>query len=143
HDWNPMRNRLAALAFLGFLGIAGNSPGLAQDAAAVIGPPPPAPYEAEMLRLAEFLGGVHYLRPLCNHPEEKTVWRDEMQALLEAENPDDAWRQRLVDRFNRGYEGFRSVYRTCTPAANVAGDRYLQEGVKLASEIAGRYGSTQ
>lgn len=137
-----MRIKVAVIALLAFAAVT--LPAAAQDAApATIGPPPPPPYESEMLRLAEILGGVHYLRPLCNHPDEKTAWRDEMEALLEAENPDEPWRRRLVDRFNRGYEGFRSVYRTCTPAANVAANRYLEEGVKLTAEITARYGSTQ
>ena len=48
-----------------------------------------------------------------------------MQALIDAEQPDDVLRARYVDRFNRGYESFRSVYLTCTPAATLAIDRYL------------------
>lgn len=66
-----------------------------------------------------------------------------MEAVLEAEEPEEALRRRLVDAFNRGYESFRAVYRTCTPAATVAAERYLQEGVKLSAEITARYGSSE
>ena len=101
--------------------------------------PPPPPYEDQLLRLSEILGAIHYLRYLCDHDEE-TTWRDQMAALLEAENPDEPRRARMIDRFNRGHEGFRAVYRTCTPAAATSADRYLEEGAKIAADITARYG---
>ena len=97
------------------------------------------PYEAPLLRLSEILGAVHYLRRLCES-DEGSLWRDEMQALIESEAPSPIRRARIVDRFNRGYESFRSVYRTCTPAAALAIDRYMDEGVKIARDITARYG---
>jgi uncharacterized protein (TIGR02301 family) len=65
-----------------------------------------------------------------------------MQALIDAESPDPDRRARMVDRFNRGYQGFRSVYRTCTPAATLAIDRYMEEGAKIARDITVRYGKS-
>lgn len=104
------------------------------------GPIPPPPYEAELLRLSEILGAVHYLRFLCDHADEKATWRDQMAALIDAEQPDDGQRARMIDRFNRGYEGFSAVYRTCTPAASESADRYLREGAKISADITLRYG---
>lgn len=116
-------------------------------AAAEVAPaPPPEPvllppaYEKEMLRLAELLGALHYLRGLCN-ANEGSLWRDEMQALLVAEDPTPARRQLLVGSFNRGYRGFSEVYRECTPPAAEAANRYLKQGVRLAAEIPGRFGN--
>lgn len=103
------------------------------------GNPSAPPYEDQLLRLAEILGAIHYLRPLCQSGEGDQ-WRDQMDALLNSEQPDEARRRRMVDRFNRGYESFRSVYRECTPAAATASNRYLQEGVKIAADITARYG---
>jgi uncharacterized protein (TIGR02301 family) len=100
---------------------------------------PPPPYEDQLLRLSEILGAVHYLRYLCDH-DEKETWRGQMAALLDAEQPDEMRRARMIDRFNRGYESFRSVYRTCTAAAAESSDRYLQEGVRIAADITARYG---
>ena len=109
-------------------------------------PPPPAssgppapPYDEQLFRLSEILGAVHYLRQICG-TNEGNLWRDQMQALIESEQPDTQRRARMVDRFNRGYEGFQSVYRTCTPTARLAVDRYLTEGAKIAGEVAARYG---
>jgi uncharacterized protein (TIGR02301 family) len=113
------------------------TPGAAQQVLPV--DPPPAPYEEQLLRLSEILGAIHYLRYLCEH-DEKATWREQMAALLDAENPDEPRRARMIDRFNRGHEGFRAVYRTCTPAAATSADRYLEEGAKIAADITARYG---
>lgn len=97
------------------------------------------PYETRLLRLSEILGAVHYLRRLCDG-DEGSLWRDEMLGILDAEAPNPIRRARIVDRFNRGFDSFRSVYRTCTPAAVAAIDRYMEEGVKIARDITARYG---
>jgi uncharacterized protein (TIGR02301 family) len=109
--------------------------------------PPPAPpgppgapaYDEQLLRLSEILGAMHYLRPLCGS-NEGGLWRSEMEAFLTAEQPDSARRARFVDRFNHGYEGFRAVYRVCTPAATLAIDRYMAEGARIARDVSARYG---
>ena len=44
-------------------------------------------------------------------------WRNEMQALIDAETPSGDRRARMIAGFNRGYNGFQQTYRTCTPAA--------------------------
>ncbi len=96
-------------------------------------------YEPELLRLSEILGAVQFLRELCG-TNEGTLWRDQMQALIEAEQPDLEQRARMIDHFNRGYDSYRSVYRVCTEAARISVDRYLEEGARIAAEIAARYG---
>ena len=99
-----------------------------------------APYENEILRLAEILGALHYLRDLCG-AREGALWRNEMQALLDAEAPSGERRDRLTASFNRGYRGFQQTYRTCTPAADLSIRRYLEEGSKIARDITARYGN--
>ncbi len=107
--------------------------------APIVPPAAPPPYEDQLLRLSEILGAVHYLRQLCGATDSE-VWRQEMQKLLDAEHPDPARHTRLVDRFNHGYNTFRSVYLSCTPAAGEATQRYLEEGAKIATAITARYG---
>jgi uncharacterized protein (TIGR02301 family) len=97
------------------------------------------PYESQLLRLAEILGGLHYIRDLCKSGEGD-LWREQMQALIDSETPDFEEKRRMVDRFNRGYESFRSVYLTCTPAAAAVSERYLDEGARIAADITARYG---
>jgi uncharacterized protein (TIGR02301 family) len=101
-------------------------------------PAPQAPYQSELERLAEILGALHHLRSICGANEGQT-WRNEMQALIEAETPNGERRNRLVASFNRGYRGFAQSYHTCTPAADLAIRRYLDEGARIARDITARY----
>jgi uncharacterized protein (TIGR02301 family) len=98
----------------------------------------PAPFDGELMRLAEILGALHYLRALCG-AKEGTKWRDQMQALLDAEAQRGERRSRLTANFNRGYRDFQQTYRNCTPAAAVAVRRYLDEGAKISRDITARY----
>ncbi|HXZ46825.1 MAG TPA: TIGR02301 family protein [Pseudolabrys sp.] len=98
----------------------------------------PAPFDGDLQRLAEVLGALHYLRAVCG-PNEGQKWRNEMQALIDAEAPSGERRRKIVASFNRGYRGFQQTYRTCTPAADLAIRRYLDEGAKIAREITARY----
>lgn len=100
---------------------------------------PIAPYDDKLLRLSEVLGSIHYLRALCG-ANEGTQWRDAMGELIATEEPGPNRRARLVSSFNRGYRAFNSTYTSCTPAALLAVDRYMKEGVGLTSQITGRYG---
>jgi uncharacterized protein (TIGR02301 family) len=98
----------------------------------------PAPFDADLQRLAEILGALHYLRAVCG-AKEGAKWRNEMQALIDAEAPSGERRRKIVASFNRGYQGFQQAYRTCTPAADIAIRRYLDEGARIARDITARY----
>ena len=98
----------------------------------------PAPFDGDLARLAEIMGALHYLRAVCGANEGQR-WRNEMQALIYAEAPNGERRRKIVAGFNRGYRGFQQTYRTCTPAADLAIRRYLDEGAKIAREITARY----
>jgi uncharacterized protein (TIGR02301 family) len=98
----------------------------------------PAPFDGDLARLAEIMGALHYLRALCG-ANEGQKWRNELQALIDAEALNGERRRKIVAGFNRGYQGFQQTYRTCTPAADLAIRRYLDEGAKIAREITARY----
>jgi uncharacterized protein (TIGR02301 family) len=98
----------------------------------------PAPFDADLQRLAEVLGALHYLRGICG-TNEGPKWRNEMQALIDAETPSGDRRARMIAGFNRGYNGFQQTYRTCTPAATVAIRRYIEEGSKISRDLTARY----
>lgn len=97
-----------------------------------------APFDPDLQRLAEILGSLQYLRSICG-PNEGQKWRGEMQALVDAEAPSGERRRKIVASFNLGYRSYQQTYRTCTPAANVAIRRFLDEGAKIAREITARY----
>src|SRR6201746_2200884 len=102
----------------------------AQDAA--------APFDGDLQRLAEILGTLHYLRGICGS-NEGPKWRNQMQALVDAETPSGDRRARMIAGFNRGYNGFQQTYRSCTPAAVVAIRRYIEEGSKISRDLTARY----
>ena len=83
-------------------------------------------------------GWVEALRTVCNG-REGNRWRSEMQQLIEAEGASAERKARMTASFNRGYNGYQQTYRTCTPAAELAVRRYLDEGAKLAREVGARY----
>jgi len=99
---------------------------------------PPA-YNAQMMRLSEILGSLHYLRELCG-AEEGQQWREQMQNIIAQEEPIAERRAQMIASFNRGFRGFQETYRECTDAAIEANNRYIFEGTKLAGEIPARFG---
>src|SRR5882762_3657170 len=115
---------------VGFLGLALLSAPVRAQA--------PAPFDGNLQRLAEIMGALHYLRGICG-ANEGPKWRNEVQALIEAEAPSGDRKARMVASFNRGYRGFQQTYRTCTPAADLVIRRYLEEGSKIAREVTARY----
>ncbi|WP_083226648.1 TIGR02301 family protein [Methyloligella halotolerans] len=105
-------------------------------------PPPPddRPYDDKLLRLAEILGALHYLRELCG-ADEGQLWRQQMEELVKSEGTTAVRRARLVNSFNDGYRGFRRTYRNCNPSATTAIDRFTDEGAKIALALANPSGS--
>ena len=100
---------------------------------------PPPPYEPQLLRLAELMGALTYLRDLCRE-EDGNVWRARMAAIIEAEAASLPRRERLAGAFNKGFHGYQITYRACTPNAGLIITRFIDEGTRLAHEIGNRYG---
>jgi uncharacterized protein (TIGR02301 family) len=100
-------------------------------------PPPPddRPYDAKLLRLAEILGAVHYLRELCG-AQEGQLWREQMKEIVKNEGSTAVRRAKLVNSFNDGYRGYRRTYRTCTSSATLAITRFSTEGAQIAVALA-------
>ena len=118
------------LAILALILACATAPARAEDAA--------APFDGDLQRLAEILGGLHYLRGICGS-NEGNKWRNEMQALMDAEAPSGQRRSQFIAHFNRGYRAYLQTYHSCTPAADLAIRRYLEEGSKIAREVTARY----
>jgi uncharacterized protein (TIGR02301 family) len=108
--------------------------------------PPPAepespapPYEPQLLKLAEIIGSLSYLRTLCETREAQD-WRDRMATLLESEGRSPQRRERLASAYNRGYRAYSATHRTCSDGTQEASARLAQEGEKLARALASRFG---
>lgn len=92
------------------------------------------PYDDRLLRLAEVLGAVHFLRELCGN-NDGMLWRDRMQELINAEGGSPTRRLRLTRAFNAGYRSYSRTYSTCTPSAQTAIARFLSEGSEIADNL--------
>jgi uncharacterized protein (TIGR02301 family) len=60
-------------------------------------PAQPAPYDHDLQRLSEILGALHFLRGICNSNEGQK-WRNEAQALIDAEAPSGKRHDDMVPR---------------------------------------------
>lgn len=119
--------------------VKGKPPAAAPDPAPPPPPePPPPPYEPQLMRLAEIMGTLAYLRDLCGEADGAD-WNLKMKALLETEAKTDTRRERLAGAYNRGFRGYEVIYRACTPAAQSIISRFLDEGGHLAHEITNRF----
>ena len=99
----------------------------------------PAPYEPQLLRLAEIMGALAYLRDLCGD-SDGAGWRARMATLMEAESSSPARKERLAGAYNKGFRGFETTYHVCTPNARLLIGRYLDEGGRIARDVGGRFG---
>jgi uncharacterized protein (TIGR02301 family) len=93
------------------------------------------PYDDQLIRLAEILGAVHYLRELCSANDGQR-WRDHMRTLIDAETASAQRKARITRSFNQGYRSYSRTYTTCTPSAQIAIDRFMTEGAELSENIA-------
>ena len=123
--------RILLLVLLSF---AVSLPSFAQQSGRKLNNRDNKPYDARLIRLAELLGAIHYLRELCG-ANEGQVWRKQMADLVEAESTTPLRRVKLVTSFNKGYRGYRRTYRNCTKSAKLAVDRSIKEGAEISATI--------
>jgi uncharacterized protein (TIGR02301 family) len=92
------------------------------------------PYDEQLMRLAEILGAVHYLRELCSASDGQ-LWRQHMKTLIDAETTSAQRKARITRSFNQGYRNYSRTYTTCTPSAQTAIDRFMSEGVEITEAL--------
>jgi uncharacterized protein (TIGR02301 family) len=100
---------------------------------------PPPPYQPQLLRLAEIMGALAYLRDLCGEADG-AQFRTRMAGLLDAQGSSESQRDLLAGAYNRGFEDYEITYRACTPAAEEIVTNFLAEMARLAGDVANRYG---
>jgi uncharacterized protein (TIGR02301 family) len=118
---------LAAVLLLALAAPAAALPALAVD----------PPYEPQMERLAEVMGSLYFLDPLCKPGSPD--WRAQVAELIKLDQPDQDREERLNGAFNAGYTAYSRLYRTCTDSAQAALARLLTEAEATARDIHARY----
>ena len=101
--------------------------------------PPPVAYEPDLLKLAEIMGSLAFLRQLCTGPDALR-WRARMQELLEVEGTSTGRKERLAGAYNRGFSSYALTYRNCTGSAQEATARLSDDGDRISRRISGRFG---
>lgn len=132
----PVQSRAVCVAVIALLALPAHAaPALAPTGALPAAPPTDSrPYDAKLMRLAELLGTIHYLRELCGAGEGQ-FWRDTMQELMKSEGFTAIRRSRLTRSFNQGYRSYSRTYNVCTPTARAAIERFLTEGATLSDQL--------
>ena len=92
------------------------------------------PYDERLMRLAELLGAIHYLRELCS-ANDGQAWRERMTDLLDAEGATALRRAKLSRSFNQGYRSYSRTYLSCTPSAQTTIAKFLGEGAQLSDGL--------
>jgi uncharacterized protein (TIGR02301 family) len=98
------------------------------------------------------MGSLAYLQTICAEQAspapvnaqsgataEDAPWRDRMETLMTAEDAGPARREKLAGAYNRGWQGYQYSYRMCTPNAQLARRRFLDEGARLAHDVSTQY----
>ena len=127
---DPMRGPIRGFAIVAatMLILAGST------ARAQQGAPETRPYDDRLMRLSEVLGAIHFLRELCGG-NDGMQWRERMRELMDTEGSSALRRSKLTRAFNLGYRSYSRTYSTCTPSAQTAISRFLNEGVEIADAL--------
>lgn len=91
-------------------------------------------YDAQLMRLSEILGALHYLRELCDGSDGQR-WRNAVDALIKSEGDTALRRATIARRFNVGYRGYRRTYRNCTASARTTIDRFFKEASEISDAL--------
>ena len=118
---------ICALSLASLIAVAG--PAAGNPAA-----PDQKPYDDRLLRLAEILGAVHFLRELCG-ANDGQFWRERMEELVRAEGSSALRQAKLTRNFNQGYRNYARTYATCTPTAQTTITRFLAEGAQISDGL--------
>jgi uncharacterized protein (TIGR02301 family) len=111
-------------------------------------------YDEDLIRLASLLGSLAHLEPLCYNgkdlaapsqsaetvSEQSYNARNDMEALLAAENPSGQRKAVLIDNFNRSFRSFAAIHLQCTKQSKVLLREYQNKASNIAENIANLYG---
>lgn len=110
----------------------------AAGAANAQSPPPRPPEQRQVLvDLAYVLGESHALRRLCAGSTDGQ-WYGRMNRLIALEGEDDPiFRQRLIDRFNAGFQAAQTDYPVCNGQSRIAEQSAAARGKTLSESLGG------
>ena len=98
-------------------------------------PAPRAPEQRQTLtELAFVLGEAHALRRVCNGASDG-FWYERMNRLLAIEQPEDAFRRQLIERFNAGVVTAGAAHASGSTISRTDGQNAALQGKILAERL--------
>ena len=91
-------------------------------------------YRAQLVELAQVLGGAHYLRIECFGRRDQR-WRDYMRGVMSREPRYEAL---LVENFNRGYREEEARFPECDRTAEQGEAELRARGLRIANGLSAR-----
>ena len=91
-------------------------------------------YRAQLVELAEVLGGSHYLRVVCEGRGDQR-WRDYMRGVIQREPEYNAL---LVEGFNRGYRNEEARFPVCDETTRQMEAELRARGLRVAQALSAR-----
>ena len=88
-----------------------------------------------LLELSGVIGQSHAVRQVCYGPDD-AFWRDRMLSMLDAEDADFEFSQRLRGAFNAGFLDAKQRYPACNRLAQEAERGLSSQGQALARRLA-------
>lgn len=92
-------------------------------------------YRAQLVELAEVLGGAHYLRVLCDGRGDQR-WRNYMRGVIERE---PQYNGLLVEGFNRGYRQEEARFPVCDATTRQMEAELRARGLRVAQGLSARH----
>jgi|HubBroStandDraft_4_1064222.scaffolds.fasta_scaffold396577_2 uncharacterized protein (TIGR02301 family) len=89
-----------------------------------------------LVALAYVIGESHALRQACTGTADQ-YWRNRMQQLVAAEQPDAPFARRLTDSFNDGFVAGRQAFPSCDAHAKQEAARVAEKGRELSVTLTG------
>ena len=88
-----------------------------------------------LVDLSRVIGEAHALRQICDGPEDQ-FWRSRMMSMLETEDADFAFAERLRNAFNTGFVSRKAEHLSCSAATREAEAAVSAKGQALARALA-------
>jgi uncharacterized protein (TIGR02301 family) len=92
-------------------------------------------YRAQLVELAEVLGGAHYLRIICDGRGDQR-WRDYMRGVIQRE---PQYNGILVEGFNRGYRQEEARFPVCDATTRQMEAELRARGLRVAQGLSARH----
>jgi uncharacterized protein (TIGR02301 family) len=96
------------------------------------------PYDDALIELVYILGSLSHLETTCKNGSANTL--EDMNLLLEAEQPSPSRRALLIDSYNNGFRSVASIHLICNDNTRILIEDLKKKASILAQKTSATYG---